>query len=206
MRTPRSSGLNKPHPALLLALSRRHWRRCCRSMFIGDGQDAEDRTLRIQRAHRLRPVHAGESFTPGEAVVMKKNENFFIEGYPDAGRDYHPYHQGPELALLIAMENGESGFVSVHGSASNEVKRLREGRMALIDHAATVTPLSARSTGWRSIPRPREAVGCARSSGDCAMRPTAPSSPRRCTGASPTPQRGPIIESVTFLRRLHPRL
>ncbi|WP_211907435.1 ABC transporter substrate-binding protein [Pikeienuella piscinae] len=48
-----------------------------------------------------------ESFTPGEATILKKNPNFLREGYPKLDEIIIRIVKD-QNALMIAMENGEA--------------------------------------------------------------------------------------------------
>ncbi len=113
--------LSKPHPALLLALSPA----LCPILpehVYGDGQDPKTHPANSA------PVGSGpfmlEEFTPGEAIVLKKNPNFFIEGRPKLDEIIYRIIKD-ENALLIAMENGEADMAPFLGS-STAIKRMQK--------------------------------------------------------------------------------
>lgn len=118
--------LSQPHPALLLALSPALAPILPKHIY-GDGQDPKTHPANSA------PVGSGpfmlEEFTPGEAVVMKKNPNFFIEGRPKLDKIIIRIIKDPS-ALLIAMENGEADMYPFM-AGSQEIKRLEK-----VDHLA----------------------------------------------------------------------
>ncbi len=95
--------LGRPHPALLLALSPALCPILPKHVY-GDGQDPKSHPANSA------PVGSGpfmlEEFIPGEAIIMKRNPNFFIDGRPRLDEIIVRIIQD-ESALLIAMENGE---------------------------------------------------------------------------------------------------
>lgn len=111
--------LNKPHPALLLALSPALAPVLPKHVY-GDGQDAKSHPANSA------PIGSGpfmlEEFVAGEAVVMKKNPNFFMEGRPKLDEIIIRIIKDPS-ALLIAMENGEADMYPFMAE-SNQIKRL----------------------------------------------------------------------------------
>lgn len=96
--------LSRPHPALLLALSPALAPIIPKHIF-GDGQD-----VKAHPANAM-PVGSGPfmvtEFTPGEAIILKKNPNFFIEGRPKLDEIIVRIVQDPS-AMVIAMENGDA--------------------------------------------------------------------------------------------------
>lgn len=113
--------LDKPHPALLLALSPALAPVLPKHIY-GDGQDAKSHPANSA------PVGSGpfmlEEFTPGEAVIMKKNPNFFIDGRPKLDEIIIRIIKDPS-ALLIAMENGDADMYPFM-AGSQEIKRLEK--------------------------------------------------------------------------------
>lgn len=182
--------LNKPHPALLLALSPSLAPVLPKHVY-GDGQDVKSHPANSA------PVGSGPftlaEFTPGEAVVMKKNENFFIEGRPKLDEIIIRIIKDPS-ALLIAMENGEADLYPFMAEAQH-IKRLEKVDTLGItkDGYAAVGPinwLAFNTTSPKlSDVRVRQAIAYAvdRSFITKALH----------RGIS-EPQRGPIIESSPF--------
>jgi peptide/nickel transport system substrate-binding protein len=182
--------LSQPHPALLLALSPALAPILPKHIF-GDGQDPKSHPANSA------PVGSGpfmlEEFTPGEAIVLKKNPNFFIEGRPlldeiiiNIIRD--------ESALLIAMENGDVDLYPFMAS-SQAIRRMEEaeGIEVISDGYAAVGPINWLAFNTKSEklsdPRVRQAIAYAIDR-DFITRALH-------RGVS-TPQRGPIIESSPF--------
>ena len=121
--------LSQPHPALLLALSPALAPVLPKHVF-GDGQDPKSHPANSN------PVGSGpfmlEEFTPGEAVVLKKNPNFFMEGRPKLDEIIIRIIKDPS-ALLIVMENGEADLYPFM-AGSQEIRRLEK-----VDHLGLTT-------------------------------------------------------------------
>lgn len=113
--------LSQPHPALLLALSPALAPILPKHVF-GDGQDIRSHPANSD------PVGSGpfmlEEFTPGQAIVLKKNPNFFLEGKPRLDEIIIRIVQDPS-ALVIAVENGEVDMYPFL-VASSDIRRLEE--------------------------------------------------------------------------------
>jgi peptide/nickel transport system substrate-binding protein len=113
--------LSKPHPALMLALSPALAPVLPKHVY-GDGQDPKSHPANSA------PVGSGPfiltEFTPGEAVVMKKNPNFFLEGRPKLDEIIVRIVKDPS-ALLIAMENGDADLYPFM-AGSQEIRRLEK--------------------------------------------------------------------------------
>lgn len=111
--------LSQPHPALLLALSPALAPILPKHIF-DDGQDVKAHTANAM------PVGSGpfmiSEFTPGEAIILKKNPNFFIEGRPKLDEIIIRIIQDPS-AMVIAMENGEADMYPFL-AGSQDVRRL----------------------------------------------------------------------------------
>ncbi len=111
--------LSKPHPALLLAMSPALAPILPKHVY-GDGQDPKSHPANNA------PVGSGpfmlSEFTAGEAIVLKKNPNFFIEGRPKLDELIIRIVKDPS-ALLIAMENGDADMYPFM-AGSQEIKRL----------------------------------------------------------------------------------
>ncbi len=182
--------LSQPHPALLLALSPALAPVLPKHVF-GDGQDPKSHPA------NSKPVGSGpfmlEEFTPGEAVVLKKNPNFFIDGRPKLDEIIIRIIKDPS-ALLIAMENGEADLYPFM-AGSQEIRRLEK-----VDHLglttdgyAAVGPINwlafNTASDKLSDPRVRQAIAYA------VDRNFITKALHR--GVS-SPQRGPIVESSPF--------
>ncbi|SLN36896.1 Heme-binding protein A precursor [Falsiruegeria litorea R37] len=182
--------LSQPHPALLLALSPALAPVLPKHVY-GDGQDAKSHPANSA------PVGSGpfmlEEFTPGEAVVMKKNPNFFIDGRPKLDEIIIRIIKDPS-ALLIAMENGEADMYPFM-AGSQEIKRLEKAEHLGVttDGYAAVGPINwlAFNTASEKLSdvRVRQAIAYA------VDREFITKALHRGVSA---PQRGPIIESSPF--------
>ncbi|MEP4978409.1 ABC transporter substrate-binding protein [Ascidiaceihabitans sp.] len=182
--------LDKPHPALLLALSPALAPVLPKHIY-GDGQDAKSHPANSA------PVGSGpfmlEEFTPGEAVIMKKNPNFFIDGRPKLDEIIIRIIKDPS-ALLIAMENGDADMYPFM-AGSQEIKRLEKVDALSIttDGYAAVGPINwlAFNTASPKLSdvRVRQAISYA------VDRDFITKALHR--GVS-TAQRGPIIESSPY--------
>ena len=105
--------LSQPHPARLLApVLPKH--------VFCDGQDPKTHPANSA------PVGAGpfmlESFTPGKAIILKKNPTFCLDDRPKLDEIIIRIIKDPS-ALLIAMENGEADMYPFM-AGSQEIKRL----------------------------------------------------------------------------------
>jgi peptide/nickel transport system substrate-binding protein len=113
--------LSQPHPALLLALSPALAPVLPKHIY-GDGQDPKSHPANSA------PIGSGpfmlEEFIPGEAIVMKKNPNFFIDGRPKLDEIIVRIIKDPS-ALLIAMENQEADMYPFM-AGSQEIRRLEK--------------------------------------------------------------------------------
>jgi len=182
--------LNQPHPALLLALSPalapilpKH--------VLGDGQDVKSHPANSN------PVGSGpfmlEEFTAGEAIVLKKNPNFFLEGRPKLDEIIIRIIKDPS-ALLIAMENGEADMYPFM-AGSQEIRRLQDtDHLEITDQGyALVGPINwlAFNTASEKLSdvRVRQAIGYA------VDREFITNALHR--GVS-SPQRGPIMEASSL--------
>lgn len=134
-----------------------------------------------------------EEFTPGEAVIMKKNPNFFIDGRPKLDEIIIRIIKDPS-ALLIAMENGDADMYPFM-AGSQEIKRLEKVDALSIttDGYAAVGPINwlAFNTASPKLSdvRVRQAISYA------VDRDFITKALHR--GVS-TAQRGPIIESSPY--------
>ncbi|WP_083499717.1 ABC transporter substrate-binding protein [Tropicibacter naphthalenivorans] len=182
--------LSQPHPALLLALSPALAPVLPKHVF-GDGQDPKSHPANSA------PVGSGpfmlDEFTPGEAIVLKKNPNFFMEGRPKLDEIIVRIIKDSS-ALLIAMENGEADMYPFM-AGSQEIRRLEK-----VDHLAITSegyagigPINwlAFNTASPKLSdvRVRQAIAYAVDRGFITKA--------LHRGVS-KPQRGPIIESSPF--------
>lgn len=182
--------LDKPHPALLLALSPALAPVLPKHVY-GDGQDPKSHPANTA------PVGSGpfmlEEFTAGEAVILKKNPNFFIDGRPKLDEIIIRIIKD-ESALLIAMENGDADMYPFMAS-SQSIKRLEKANDLSVttDGYAAVGPVNwlAFNTASPKLSdvRVRQAIAYA------VDRDFITKALHR--GVS-SPQRGPIIESSPF--------
>lgn len=113
--------LSKPHPALLLALSPALAPVLPKHVF-DNGEDAKSNSANSA------PVGSGpfrlEEFTQGEVVVLKKNENFFREGYPLLDEIIIRIIKD-QNSLLIAKENGEVDMIPFLDTSTG-IKRMQD--------------------------------------------------------------------------------
>ncbi len=182
--------LSQPHPALLLAMSPALAPILPKHIY-GDGQDIKSHPANSA------PIGSGpfmlEEFTAGEAIVMKKNPNFFIEGRPKLDEIIIRIIKDPS-ALLIAMENGEADIYPFMAGAQ-EIKRLSDvdALEVTAEGYAAVGPINWLAFNTESPKlsdvRVRQAIGYA------VDREFITKALHR--GVS-SPQRGPIIESSPF--------
>ena len=182
--------LSKPHPALMLALSPALAPILPKHVY-GDGQDPKSHPANSA------PVGSGPfiltEFTPGEAVVMKKNPNFFLEGRPKLDEIIVRIVKDPS-ALLIAMENGDADLYPFM-AGSQEIRRLEkvDGLTITAEGYAGVGPINwlafnTQSDKLKDV-RVRQAIAYA------VDRDFITKALHR--GVSQV-QRGPIIESSPF--------
>ena len=134
-----------------------------------------------------------EEFTPGEAIVMKKNPNFFIDGRPKLDEIIVRIIKDPS-ALLIAMENQEADMYPFM-AGSQEIRRLEKADHLGITNEgyAAVGPINwlAFNTASPKLSdvRVRQAIAYA------VDRDFITKALHRGTSQA---QRGPIIESSPF--------
>ena len=182
--------LSKPHPALMLALSPALAPVLPKHVY-GDGQDPKSHPANSA------PVGSGPfiltEFTPGEAVVMKKNPNFFLKGRPKLDEIIVRIVKDPS-ALLIAMENGDADLYPFM-AGSQEIRRLEkvDGLTITAEGYAGVGPINwlafnTQSDKLKDV-RVRQAIAYA------VDRDFITKALHR--GVSQV-QRGPIIESSPF--------
>jgi peptide/nickel transport system substrate-binding protein len=182
--------LSSPHPALLLALSPALAPVLPKHVF-DDGQDIKSHPMNAT------PVGSGpfmlEEFKPGEAIVLKKNPNFFLEGRPKLDEIIVRIIKDPS-ALLIAMENSEADMYPFM-AGSQEIRRLEKADHLTVtaDGYAAVGPINwlAFNTASPKLSdvRVRQAIAYA------VDRNFITKALHRGVSA---PQRGPIIEGSPF--------
>ena len=182
--------LSQPHPALLLAMSPALCPILPKHIY-GDGQDI--------KSHPANSAVVGsgpfilEEFTPGEAIVMKRNPDFFIADRPKLDKIIIRIIKDPS-ALVIAMENGEADMYPFM-AGSQEIKRLEkvEHLQLTTDGYAGIGPINwlAFNTASPKLSdvRVRQAIAYA------VDRDFITKALHR--GVS-VPQRSPIIESSPF--------
>jgi len=182
--------LSQPHPALLLALSPALAPIMPKHIY-DDGQDIKSHPANSA------PVGSGpfmlSEFTPGEAVVMKKNPNFFIEGRPKLDEIIVRIIKDPS-AVLIAMENGEADIYPFM-AGSQEIKRLEKvDSLVITDQGyAAVGPLN-----WLAFNTKSEKLSDVRVRQAIAYATDREFITKALHRGVSTPQRGPIIESSPF--------
>lgn len=182
--------LSSPHPALLLALSPALAPVLPKHVF-DDGQDIKSHPMNAT------PVGSGpfmlEEFKPGEAIVLKKNPSFFLEGRPKLDEIIVRIIKDPS-ALLIAMENSEADMYPFM-AGSQEIRRLEKADHLTVtaDGYAAVGPINwlAFNTASPKLSdvRVRQAIAYA------VDRNFITKALHRGVSA---PQRGPIIEGSPF--------
>ncbi len=182
--------LSKPHPALLLALSPALAPVLPKHVF-GDGQDPKSHPANSA------PIGSGpfmlEEFTAGEAIVMKKNPNFFLEGRPKLDEIIIRIIKDPS-ALLIAMENGDADMYPFM-AGSQEIKRLEKDEDLSIttDGYAAVGPVN-----WLAFNTASEKLSDVRVRQAIAYAVDRDFITKALHRGVSSPQRGPIIESSPF--------
>ena len=182
--------LSQPHPALLLAMSPALAPILPKHVY-GDGQDV--------KSHPANSAVVGSGpftlaeFTPGEAIVMKKNPNFFMEGRPKLDEIIIRIIKDPS-AIVIAMENGEIDMMPFT-AGSQDIKRLEkvDGLGVTAEGYAAIGPINWLAFNTKSEKlsdvRVRQAIAYA------TDRDFITKALHRGTSAQ---QRGPIIESSPF--------
>ncbi|KPP86249.1 MAG: peptide/nickel transport system substrate-binding protein [Rhodobacteraceae bacterium HLUCCO07] len=182
--------LSQPHPALLLALSPALAPVLPKHIF-DDGQDVKSHPANSE------PVGSGpfmlEEFTAGEAIILKKNPDFFIDGRPKLDEIIINMVKDPS-SLLISMENGDVDMYPFM-AGSQEILRLEKAdHIEITDEGyAAVGPINWLAFNTKSEKlsdvRVRQAIAYA------TDREFITNALHR--GVS-TQQRGPIIESSPF--------
>ncbi|MFC3615963.1 ABC transporter substrate-binding protein [Lutimaribacter marinistellae] len=182
--------LSQPHPALLLALSPALAPVLPKHLF-DNGEDPKSNSFNSA------PVGSGpfmlEEFTAGEAVVLKKNPNFFIDGRPKLDEIIIRIIKDPS-ALLIAMENGEADLYPFM-AGSQEIKRLEGAdHLSITDQGyAAVGPIN-----WLAFNTTSEKLSDVRVRQAIAYAVDRDFITKALHRGVSAPQRGPIIESSPF--------
>ena len=113
--------LSAPHPALLLALSSALGVIIPEHIY-GDGQDP--------KAHPRNSDTVGSGpfklaeFKPGEHIILEKNENFFLEGYPKLDRIIIKNYKDV-TSMVLAMDSGEVDMLPFL-AGTRDIARLRK--------------------------------------------------------------------------------
>ena len=182
--------LSQPHPALLLAFSPALSPILPKHVY-GDGQDPKTHPANSA------PVGSGpfmlEEFKPGEAIVLKKNPNFFIEGRPKLDEIIIRIIKDPS-ALLIAMENGDADMYPFM-AGSQEFKRLEKVDSLEItaEGYAAVGPIN-----WLAFNTKSEKLSDVRVRQAIAYAVDRNFVTKALMRGIAKPQRSPIIESSPF--------
>lgn len=182
--------LSQPHPALLLALSPALAPILPKHVY-GDGEDPKSHPANSA------PIGAGpfklEEFVAGEAIVLKKNPDFFIEGRPKLDEVIYRIIKD-ESALMIAMENGEADAYPFM-TQSTHIRRMQEA-----DHL-DVTEEGYDGIGpinWLAFNTASEKLSDARVRQAIAYAVDRDFITQALHRGVSRPQRGPIIESSPF--------
>lgn len=157
----------------------------------GDGQDVKSHPANSA------PIGSGpfmlEEFKAGEAIVLKKNPNFFIEGRPKLDEIIVNIIKDPS-ALLIAMENGDADIYPFM-AGSQEIKRLEKVDTLEItsEGYAAVGPIN-----WLAFNTASEKLSDVRVRQAIAYAVDRDFITKALHRGVSKPQRGPIIESSPF--------
>lgn len=182
--------LDRPHPALLLALSPA-LSPILPSHVYNDGQE-----IKTHPANSA-PVGSGpfmlESFTAGESIVLKKNPNFFMEGRPKLDEIVIRIIQDAS-SLMITMENGDADMWPYIGG-SQQVKRMQgvDGLTVTKEGYAGIGPIN-----WLAFNTKAEKTSDVRVRQAIAYAIDRNFITKALHRGTSTPQRGPIIESSPF--------
>ncbi|HOV05452.1 MAG TPA: ABC transporter substrate-binding protein [Kaistiaceae bacterium] len=139
--------LGRPHPALLLALSPALAPILPKHVY-GDGQDLRTHPANVA-AVGAGPFRLAE-FQPGEHIILKRYENFFLPGRPYLDEIVIRYL--PDVStLLLAMERGE-GDLRPFATGSQEIRRLRQVDRLAVTNAgyAALGPINWLAFNTRS--------------------------------------------------------
>ena len=182
--------LSRPHPALLLALSPALAPVLPKHVF-GDGRDPKSHPANGA------PVGSGpfmlEEFRAGEAIILKKNPNFFLSDRPKLDEIIVRIIKDPS-ALLIAMENGEADMYPFM-AGSQEIRRLEK-----VEHL-TVTTEGYAAVGpinWLAFNTASPKLNDVRVRRAIAYAVDRDFITKALHRGVSAPQRGPIIESSPF--------
>jgi peptide/nickel transport system substrate-binding protein len=182
--------LSQPHPALLLALSPALAPVLPKHVY-GDGQDV--------KSHPANTATVGsgpfmlEEFKAGEAVVLKKNPNFFLDGRPKLDEIIIRIIKDPS-ALLIAMENGEADMYPFM-AGSQEIRRLEKA-----DHLGVTTEgyAAVGPVNWLAFNTASPKLSDVRVRQAIAYAVDRDFITKALHRGVSAPQRGPIIEGSPF--------
>jgi peptide/nickel transport system substrate-binding protein len=182
--------LDKPHPALLLAMSPA-LAPILPDHIYGDGQDIKSHPANSA------PIGSGpfmlEEFTPGEAIVLKKFPDFFRPGKPLLDEIIIRIIKDPS-ALLIAMENGEADMYPFM-AGSQEIKRL--GKVDALE-LTTEGYAAVGAINWLAFNTKSPKLSDVRVRRAIAYAIDRDFITKALHRGVSTPQRGPIVESSPF--------
>lgn len=183
--------LSQPHPALLLALSPALAPVIPKHIY-GDGQDVKSHPRNSSDVVGSGPFMLQE-FTAGEAIVLKKNPDFFIDGRPKLDEILIRIVKDPS-SLLISMENGDADMYPFM-SGSEEIRRLQEAdHLTITDQGyAAVGPLN-----WLAFNTKNEKLSDVRVRQAISYAVDREFITKALHRGVSTVQRGPIIESSPF--------
>lgn len=182
--------LSKPHPALLLAMSPALAPILPKHVY-GDGQDPKTHPA------NSKPIGSGpfmlEEFTPGEAIVLKKNPNFFMRGRPKLDEIIIRITKDPQ-AVILAMEKGDADMYPFM-SGSQEIRRLsRTSHLGITsDGYAGIGPIN-----WLAFNTRSPKLSDARVRRAIAYAVDREFITQRLHKGVSTPQRSPIIETSPY--------
>lgn len=182
--------LSQPHPALLLALSPALAPVLPKHVY-GDGEDPKSHPANSA------PIGAGpfklEEFVAGEAIVLKKNPDFFIEGRPKLDEVIYRIIKD-ESALMIAMENGEADAYPFM-TQSTSIRRMQEAEHLDVTEEGYdgIGPIN-----WLAFNTASEKLSDARVRQAIAYAVDRDFITQALHRGVSRPQRGPIIESSPF--------
>lgn len=182
--------LSQPHPALLLALSPALSPILPKHIY-GDGQD-----IRSHPANTA-PVGSGpfmlESYAPGESIILKKNPDFFREGYPKLDEIIIRTIKD-ENSLLIALENGEVDMMPFLAGSTGVRRMGGVDRLTVTDQGyAGIGPIN-----WLAFNTKSEKLSDVRVRQAIAYAVDRNFITKALMRGIAKPQRGPIIESSPF--------
>lgn len=183
--------LSQPHPALLLSLSPALAPVMPKHIY-GDGQDVASHPRNSEDVVGSGPFMLQE-FTAGEAIVLKKNPDFFIDGRPKLDEILIRIVKDPS-ALLISMQNGDADMYPFM-AGSQEIRRLQEAdHLTITDQGyAAVGPIN-----WLAFNTKSEKLSDVRVRQAIAYAIDREFITKALHRGVSTVQRGPIIESSPY--------